>query len=58
MKITHAGTKTTISGPCQRPWENTGHQPHRSGAGIHADRRTKRCKTRHNAITRSIKEWT
>ena len=29
-----------------KPKRRTGHCPHRSGAGIHADRRTRRCRTR------------
>ncbi len=57
MKITHTATSTKIQGKGQLPWENMGHKPHRSGAGIHADRRTKRCKTRHNAVSRSMKDW-
>lgn len=33
-----------------------GHSPHRSGAGVHQDRRTKRARTRRDALKRALRE--
>lgn len=41
----------------KKPWEiSKGHAPRRSGAGIHADRRTKRLKTRSAKVQAAIAE--
>lgn len=41
----------------KKPWEiSKGHAPHRSGAGIHADKRTKRAKTRQAVRQRVLAE--
>jgi hypothetical protein len=34
-----------------------GHRPHRSGAGKHADKRTKRLRTRGTKDRAAIREW-
>jgi hypothetical protein len=41
----------------KKPWEvSKGHQPHRGGAGLHADKRTKRAKTRQAVRQRVLAE--
>lgn len=35
---------------------STGHKPHKSGAGIHADKRTKRTNTRSSQIRKAIND--
>lgn len=37
--------------------KRSGHTPHRSGSGIHQDRRLKRLKTRKNLENKAIKEF-
>jgi len=34
----------------------TGHSPHRSGAGVHEDKRTKRCRTRDDQNRKAVEE--
>lgn len=49
--------KTTIVIKDPTPWKVAkGHQPHRSGAGIHKDRRTHRLNTRHAQLQAAIKD--
>jgi hypothetical protein len=48
---------TKIEIPGQMPWEKSkGHRPHRSGAGKHLDKRTKRQRTREAAEKKAIED--
>ena len=49
--------KTTIKIDVKKPWElPKGHAPHKSGAGKHLDKRTKRNRTRGNQTKRAIED--
>lgn len=52
-----AADKSIISMPKINPAKIRGHRPHRSGAGIHADKRTKRLRTRQAQKQFSLKGW-
>lgn len=39
------------------PKVSKGHQPHRSGSGVHKDRRTKRNRTRNASTKKEIGTW-
>lgn len=48
-KVPHRieGNRTVLILNEKKPWQvGKGHQPHRGGAGLHADKRTKRLRTR------------
>lgn len=48
--------KSTIKLPKAEPWKKRGHREHKSGAGIHKDKRTKRNRTRSDKNRNAIRE--
>lgn len=49
---------TTLTIPNDNPFGRKGHQPHRSGAGKHQDKRTKRQRTRGAKLRSVLKDCT
>lgn len=55
VKTEEDGSITRIHVEDTEPFaEARGHKPHRSGAGIHSDKRDKRNKTRQNQLRKSL----
>ena len=54
------GSDFDYHGPMSKRDEHkvsTGHRPHMTGGGIHADRRTRRLRTRAASKASAMKEW-